>query len=422
MDEITILEENEHHFLLKLLVAVGAGFLVGLEREHVRQRESEEGQFAGVRTFTLIALCGFLAAFVSDRIHPYTFLVGFGGFIALVIAAYAQMARKGSVGGTSEISNILVFLIGAIIYADQVLLGVAVAVFMVLLLSFKMSLHQFIGRLRLNELRAIVQFVVISALVLPFLPEGSFGPYDVWNLREIWIMVILVSGVSLVGYLLTKVMGGKGTIVTGMVGGLVSSTVVTMSFAQRSRTMDASAARPFAISILMASTIMFPRLLLILFVLDPPLALRLLVPMAIFTAVGTICSFILHRRNGQISERPPLRNPLNFQAALKFAAIFAGVKLLMRYASEEYGEAGIYVASVLSGLTNMDAITLSMARMSNSNDTLALAAKAIIMAGIANTIMKYLIVLFTGNVALKKDITIGFAAITLAGVLWLVLA
>src|SRR5687768_6889752 len=111
MDEVTILEEDGYHFLLKLVVAVGAGFLVGLEREHVRQREREEGQFAGVRTFTLIALSGFLTAFVSDRIYPWAFLVGFAGFIAIVIAAYVQMARNGNVGGTSGISNILVFLI-----------------------------------------------------------------------------------------------------------------------------------------------------------------------------------------------------------------------------------------------------------------------------------------------------------------------
>jgi uncharacterized membrane protein (DUF4010 family) len=418
MDEVTILEEDGYHFLLKLVVAVGAGFLVGLEREHVRQREQEEGQFAGVRTFTLIALSGFLTAFVSERIYPWAFLVGFAGFIAIVIAAYVQMARNGNVGGTSEISNILVFLIGAIIYADEILLGLAVAVFMVLLLSFKVSLHKFIGRLQLNELRAIVQFVVISALVLPFLPERSFGPYGVWNLKEIWIMVILVSGVSLIGYLLTKILGGKGTIVTGMLGGLVSSTAVTLSFSQRSRTMSGAGTKPFAISILMASTIMFPRILLILFVLDAALAERLILPMSIFTVVGTICSFLLHRKDGENKEMPILDNPLNFQTALKFALIFAGVKLLVRYASEEYGEAGIYVASVLSGLTNMDAITLSMSRLSNSPEILALAANAIILAALANTIMKYLIVFFVGNAGLRRDVTVGFVALIVAGVLW----
>src|SRR5690606_21357290 len=237
MEEIDLLEDDGYSFVIRFLVAVGIGFLVGMEREHVRQRVSEEGQFAGVRTFTLIALCGFLAAFIAEEIFPWAFVVALAGFIALVITAYSHMARTGSIGGTREISNILVFLLGAIVHAGHVLFAVVVAVAMVLLLSFKMPLHKFIGRLKLKELRAIIQFVVISALVLPFLPEKSYGPYSVWNLKEIWMMVILVSGVSLVGYLLTMIMGGKGTLVTGTVGGLVSSTAVTLSFAQRSRTM-----------------------------------------------------------------------------------------------------------------------------------------------------------------------------------------
>lgn len=422
MEELKVLEGESYHFLLKFLVAAGIGFLVGMEREHVRQRVSEEGQFAGVRTFTLISIFGFLSAYVADEIYPWAFIVGFAGFIALVIGAYVHMARNGSVGGTSEISVILVFLLGAIVYADQMLFAVVIAVAIALLLSFKVTLHRFIGRLEMNELRAIIQFVVISALVLPFLPEEAFGPYEVWNLKEIWVMVILVSGISLVGYLLTKIMGAKGTMVTGMVGGLVSSTAVTLSFAQKSRALQsAEGTRNFAISILMASTIMFPRLLLILFVLDVPLAMLLLVPMLILTAVGFIVSFLLHRRSDGTSEGPPLENPLNFRGALTFALVFAAVKLLVAYASDEYGEAGTYVASALSGLTNMDAITLSMSRLSNSADALSLAANAIIIAGIANTVMKYLIVLFTGSAALKRDVMPGFLAIAGAGTAWLLL-
>jgi uncharacterized membrane protein (DUF4010 family) len=418
MEELTAIQEgDQYHFLVRLLVATGIGFLVGLEREHVRQREREEGQFAGVRTFTLIGLCGFLSAFAAENIHPWAFMVAFAGFFALVITAYAHMARHGNVGGTSEISNILVFLLGGIAHAGYVLFALVVAVTMVLLLSFKVSLHKFIGRLRLNELRAIIQFVVISALVLPFLPRDEFGPYGVWNLKEIWVMVILVSGVSLVGYLLTKVMGDKGTLITGMVGGLVSSTAVTLSFAQKSRFMPDSS-RSHAVSILMASTIMFPRLVLILLFLDPPLAEKLLIPMLLLTVVGTIASLVLHRRNTLSSERPPLSNPLNFQGALQFALLFAGVKLLMAYAGDRFGAAGVYVGSVLSGLTNMDAITLSMSRLANTPNALSLASNAIIIAGVANTVMKYLIVVFVGAPPLKKDVLLGFSAIAFTGVLW----
>ncbi len=419
MEQIEILKGESYHFLLKLLVAAGIGFLVGMEREHVRQRQGQ-GQFAGVRTFTLISVCGFIAAYVAEHMYQWTFVVVLAGFMALVIAAYVHMARNGSPGGTSEISNILVFLLGAVVHADEMLFAVVVAVFMVLLLSFKVSLHRFIGKLKMNELRAILQFVVISALVLPFLPEDRFGPYEVWSLKEIWIMVILVSGISLVGYLLTKVMGGKGTLVTGMVGGLVSSTAVTLSFAQKSSKFKEAGTRNYAISILAASTIMFPRLLLILAVVDLSLATKLALPMLFFTLVGAVVSLILHRSGTETDDRPPLANPLNFQGALNFALIFAAVKLLVAYASDRFGETGTYVASVLSGLTNMDAITLSMSRLSNSEEGLQLAANAIILASVANTVMKYLIVVFIGSPALKRDVSIGFAALALAGAGWFV--
>lgn len=144
MEEIDLLEEQGYSFFIRFLVAVGIGFLVGMEREHVRQRENEDGQFAGVRTFTLIAICGFLAAFISAEFFPWAFVVALAGFIALVITAYTHMAKSGSIGGTSEISNILVFLLGAIVHEGNVLFAVVVAVSMVLLLSFKVSLHTFI--------------------------------------------------------------------------------------------------------------------------------------------------------------------------------------------------------------------------------------------------------------------------------------
>ncbi len=420
MEEIELFEQADFQVLLRMLVAAGIGFLVGMEREFVSQRDRKKGQFAGVRTFTLIALSGFTAAYVAAEVFPWVFLVSLAGFIALVITAYAQMARHGHAGGTSEISNILVFLLGAMVYADHLLVAVVIAVMMVLLLSFKVSLHRFIGRLREHELRAIIQFVVISALVLPFLPDRSFGPYEIWNLKEIWSMVILVSGVSLVGYLLTKVMGGKGTLITGMVGGLVSSTAVTLSFSQKSKKAEGSATRDLAISILMASTIMFPRLLLILFILDITLAQRLLIPMLALTVVGATASILLHRQNGHSSERPPLANPLNFQTALKFALVFAGVKLLVAWAGDEFGEAGTYVASALSGLTSMDAITLSMSRISNTPRMLEMATNAIIIAAVANTIIKYIIATVVGHPGLKKDLLPGFAAITLVGIGWFV--
>ncbi|RYZ54650.1 MAG: DUF4010 domain-containing protein, partial [Chitinophagaceae bacterium] len=271
-----------------------------------------------------------------------------------------------------------------------------------------------------EELRAIIQFVIISALVIPFLPNSNFGPYDLWNLKDIWKMVILVSGTSLIGYLVAKLVGNKGTMLAGMVGGLVSSTAVTLTFSRRSKQGSGGAETGsfyYAMAIISACTIMFPRILFEVLVVNSDLARQLWIPIAAITLAGFGAAFYIYKkRKGKKEETSlPLKNPLNFGTAIKFALFFAGVMLLVKYSSENFGDKGTYIAGAISGITDVDAITLSMAKTATAPENYPLAINTILLAALSNTVVKFCLVMALGSKALLKTAAIGFAAVFLTG-------
>lgn len=416
--------------VLRLAVATGIGLLIGLEREFAKQvRDPGEEpharmghQFAGLRTHTLIALFGFLATLLAEEWGPWVYLVALAGFFGLVITSYVISGRNGSVGATSEVTAMLTFLLGGLAFQGQLLLAVGIAVLMALLLSFKLPLHRFVKTLTEQDVRAIIEFVIISALVLPFLPNTGYGPYGTFNPKEIWTMVILVSGIGLAGYLLSKILGsGKGTVWAGILGGLVSSTAVALSFARRAR--EGSGVIPFlALSIIASSAIMFPRVLLEVVVVAPALAGKLWLPIGLIALAGFGVAFaMLRTKSSEEGTEAPLTNPLNLRVALQFALIYAAVRWLTSFAQERFGDTGTYVAGLLSGATDMDAITLGMARMSNDTGFTHTAMITILLAALSNTLVKFIIVVTVGGPALRKAVTPGFAAmflITLACIGW----
>lgn len=435
MDEATTLSQlTFDHWLVRLAVATGIGFLVGLEREFAKQvrdpathgHTAPEKQFAGLRTYTLIAVFGFMAASLTRYTGEWFLGASFLGFIALVISAYLLTGRDGEVGATTEITAIITFLLGALCFEGELLMAVGIAVFASLLLSFKLPLHRFVTTLTEQDIRAIIQFVIISALVLPFLPDEGYGPYGVWNPKEIWAMVVLVSGISLVGYLLTKVLGPrKGTLVAGTLGGLVSSTAVALSFARKAREGHAPAPH-LAVSIVAASSIMFPRMLLEMLVVNDAMAVRLWPMFALVTAAGFTAAYLLLRRqvHGEPAAVAVLTNPLNFRVALQFALLYAAVGWLIAWAGDHFGHAGTYAAGALIGATDVDAITLRMARAARDVAMEQPAMITILLASMVNTLAKYAIVLVVGNAPIRRMVTPGFAALFLMAtgcVLWLAL-
>lgn len=423
MDPFEAAATGPHSLLLRSLITLGIGLLVGLEREYAKRVVDREEQFAGVRTYPLIAMLGFISALLGDLYGPSFLVVGFAGIIILVGATYVMMAKASSYGITTELAGIIVFLLGALVFDGYILLATTIAVLVVSLLTLKVRLHTFIATLSPGDIRAFIQFTIISALVLPFLPRGGFGPSGVWDLHEIWTMVILVTGISLAGYLLAKLLGSrKGTLLEGLVGGLVSSTAVALSLSRRSVTGTVAANQLAAVGIVASTAVLYPRLLLETWVLDRSLAMHLIPPIIAITVTALLAAFQLWRRIGHKQEDPSelqLTNPLNFAVALQFAGVYMAVQWLLMLATTHFPEQGIFVGSLLFGALDMDAITLSIARQ----DALSGAERgtAILLATISNTVMKYLFVLFFGDRSLRSTVGFGFGAILVVTIMAMLL-
>ncbi len=405
--------------LIGFLISVGIGFLIGLERQFTKEVNEKEEQFAGIRTYTMVSIFGYLAAFLSAQFGAWLFGILLGGFFVFVIVSYFQIARTpGNRGGTSEIATVITFLLGALVFLKFILFALIIMVMLLILLVFKPSLHGFVKKLTLEELHAIILFVIMSALVIPFLPDKNFGPYDLWNLKEIWKMVVLVSGTSLVGYMIAKILGNKGTLWAGLIGGLVSSTSVSLTFSRRSKLTKSDAdSFYYAMGIISACTIMFPRVLFEVYIVNRALAQQLWVPVSLVTIAGFVTAFLIYKiKKGKAdSESLPLKNPLDFSTAIKFALFFAGIQWLVKFCSETFGDNGTYFAGAISGITDVDAITLSMAKMATRGEQYALAINTILLAALSNTLVKFIIVMTVGSVQLRKTAFIGFCAIFLTG-------
>lgn len=402
----------------RLLIALALGFLIGMEREHAKRAPDQDEPFAGVRSYTLIALFGFLCTYLAQTHGPWFPVAGLGGLVALLVAAYVMSSKQGELGMTTELTAILAWVIGAVVFQGEVLLAVIATVVVTALLSLKVKLHTFIAKLTPEDIRAFIQFVIISAVILPFLPREPMGPNGVWDLHEVWIMVILVTGISLGGYLLSKVLGSsKGTLVSGIIGGLVSSTAVTLSLSQRSRKQPDGPHVISAASIIGATAVLYPRVWLIIWVIHRELAMRMLVPIILITLVAFGITYLVSRKGRQgTSADIPSRNPLNFKVAIQFAVLYMTVLWLMDLAAAGESDKGLYATSLIFGATNMDVITLSVARSAESVGLMT-AAIAVLLATLSNAVMKFLIVVFFGHKAMLRWVGLGFGVVAVATVL-----
>ena len=409
---------NTDH-LIGLAISIGIGFLIGMERQFSKEAQEHQEQFAGLRTFTMVAIFGFISAVLSSMMAAWIFGATLVCVFAFVIASYLQLSKKpGNKGATSEFALLITFVLGGLVFLGMVLFALIVMVVMLLLLTFKPTLHLFVEKLKRQELLAIILFVVMSALVIPFLPDDNFGPYDLWNLKEIWQMVVLVSGTSLVGYMIAKFMGERGTMIAGLVGGIVSSTSVALTFSRKSmETASASSSFYYAMGIISACTIMFPRVLFEVYVVNTELFLQLWIPILVISLAGFGSAVLVYtfRKGKPGSDGLILKNPLDLATAIKFAMLYAAIQWLVKYGGENFGNNGTYIAGAISGITDMDAITLSMAKMAKAGGDSAIAINTILIAALTNTLVKFMIVLSVGSIELRKTAFFGFCAIFLTG-------
>lgn len=399
-------------------VALVIGILIGMEREYAKP--DGEKMFAGVRTFALLALVGCSGALLVDITDtPQAFLAVLAIIGALIAVAYFVSAWRGEMGLTTEIAALFTVILGALCYWDYLELAAALAVVMTVLLSLKVELESFADRISRDDIFAALKFAVITIIILPLLPKEPIGPppFDVLVPYNIWLMVVLISGINFLGYILVKILGAKhGIGLTGLLGGLVSSTATTLTFSERSQ-REINLAKPFALAIIIAWTVMFARVLVEVAVINLELLSALWIPISAAAIAGLLYSFWLYRKQkfdetGEVS----VSNPFELGAAIKFGLLYGVVLLISRTAQIYFGDTGIYVSSILSGLVDVDAITLSMAQLSKHGEiSMETAELAIVLAAMSNTVVKGGIVLVTGTMALRKAILPGFLLILIVG-------
>lgn len=373
----------------KLLgIGLALGLLIGLERGW-RERERSEGmRIAGLRTYGLLGLLGGVSALLAQQSNPL--LIGFI-FIALaliLLVAYSKNLEKfEDVGITSMIASLLTFLLGALVVFGHALLAASAAVVTTLLLGFKPLLHHWLSKLDQLEIEATLKLLLISVVMLPILPDHGYGPWEVFNPYHVWWMVVLIAGISYLGYFSIRIAGDRhGPIVTGLFGGLVSSTAVTINLS-RIANEGPTLRNALAAGILTACATMFARTLLLTSILNPSLFQQLLIPMLAMSLSTYLFAFFLwlDSKTPRNNHEMPLDNPFQLGMALKFGVFLSVIMLLSKLLQMQFGNMGAYLVASISGLADVDPITLSMAQLSKQGLDILVAGRAVLIAVAVNS-------------------------------------
>lgn len=381
--------------MARLGVSVAIGLLVGLQRQFAKQHDTDD-MFAGARTFALIGLMGGATSLVSiqfDTVLPLVF--GFAAVAAIVGIGYLGGVRSGSMGLTTEMAALVTFVAGALAGDGELTVSVAIAVATTALLASKPYTYAFVERLDREDVEATVQFAVLVALVLPILPREPIGPspFDAASPFKIGLMVVFILGLSFLGYVLIKVVGPRrGIGLTGILGGLVSSTAVTLTMSERSK-HSAGLVRALAMAVLLAWAIMYGRVLVEVGVVNAELLRDVAVPIGVGGLVTVAwAGWVATRHDGATdgADEQRFTNPFSIGPAVQFGLLYGVVLIGSKALSEWLGETGVYIGAIASGVADVDAITLSMAELSRGDGTVAdqTAANAIVLAAASNALVK----------------------------------
>ncbi len=410
---------------LKLLQSLGTalfiGALVGTER--LQHQQTEQSSFAGLRTFMLFAVLGALCGWLAlEHGTLLPFEVGFACVAALVTAAYLvqRRVREESAGITTEVAALVVYLLGGITLLGHATLAVALGIVTAALLALKKPLHDAVARISRQELLATLRLLFASFIVLPLLPNHTVDPWGALNVYKLWWLVILISTLSMIGYVTVRIWGTeRGTLITGFFGGLVSSTAVTLTFARQSHD-DASNDEAFGAGTLLAWTVMIIRVVVLTSLLGWPLLTKLWVPLAALGLFNGGLAFLYMRRASRkfsshtLPQPVLLNNPFRLLSAVKFALVFAVVLLASKLAQRYAPTGGLYGVSTLAGATDVDAVVLSITELAHKPLADHLVLARCIMLGVgANTLIKFGLASWFGNRALARVLlpaTVGLVA------------
>lgn len=406
----------EFSLLQHILIALALGALIGLEREYARYRK-RGNDYAGIRTFPLIALFGILSAYLGELISVWILIVGVILTGILIIFAYYNIAghSRHHSGATSEVAGFLVFFLGVLSYYGEITLAIILAIIITIILYARSMLHHFAQKIKPLEMADTLKFAVIAFVILPLLPNKGYGPLEMFNPYVIWLMVVFISGIGFAGYVLMKWFGERGITLAGILGGLVSSTAVTSSFAVRSK-KEKGIYRTLVLGVILANTIMFVRILIEVFVINKELLWRLILPISILILICAIFSYLLWRKAKDAKGKVELSSPFTLGPALKFGVFFAVILALVKVADVYLSSKGVYLVSFISGFADVDAITVSLSQLAKSTLDMSTARNGILLAALTNVGVKGGIAyLFGDRKKFGKIILIFYAVLILFG-------
>jgi len=396
-----------------LAIALGLGLIVGL------QRESARSELAGLRTFPLVTLLGCVCALLAPAAGGWFLAAGMIGVAAATAMGNAAQLRspEADPGITTEVALLLMYGLGAYTVVGDRAVAVVLGGTIAVLLHFKAELHGVVGRLGGRELRAVMQLVLLALVVLPVLPDATFGPFAVFNPREMWLMAVLIVGLSLGGYIALKFLGqNAGIVAGGLLGGLISSTATTVSWSRRTRDHP-EASRAAGLVILIASTVVYGRVLAEIAAVARPFLRSAAPPILALSAAmaaAVIALWLMSRGREPVSVEG--QQPADLKTAFTFAALYVVVLFAVAYAKEHAGTRGLYLVSALSGLTDIDAITLSVARLVGSDQIdPAQGWRLIVVALLSNLVFKGAMAALLGDGRLRRWILLLFGLQLVAG-------
>lgn len=407
--------------LLKaLLVSASLGALLGLERQWSGQREKPRSEaLAGARTFAVWAVLGTLCAWFSQNQHPAFFLLGFAGMFALIaLNNYRRAAHERDAGLTTGAVGLATYLLGGLVLFGQVKTAVVVAISLVVLLASKERLHALSRKFSRMDVYHALQFAAVTGIILPLVPDKPYGPYGAFNPHTIWLMVVLVSGLGFLGYVAMRIFGeGRGLAMTGLLGGLASSTATTLAMSRQSREAP-DTGKVCALAVTLACTVMLARVAVLVGAVSLPLLVSL-APWLLLMAVPGAAFSVANRRSflsGDHASAGPreVRNPLSLRVAIQFALLYALIVLVVRWANATFGGAGVYLASFLSGLTDLDAISLSLSQLAGAGGLdMHNATRALLVAAGANSLLKLGLASTLGGASMRGPVAVVLGATTL---------
>ncbi len=402
-----------------LLIALLLGAIIGTQRGWVMRHGVEGSRVAGIRTFSLVALLGGLIAVLGQIYTPILLGLALIALVCLAGVAFVVRQRQSEdLSITGVVSLLITFTIGSLAVSGEAVLAAAAAVITALVLDNKRELHDALQKLQEYELDAALRLLLISIVLLPLLPNQSFGPWNAINPYEIWWMVVLIASISFVGYFAIKIGGTeRGILFTSLFAGLSSSTALTLQFSQLSKEQPRISPL-LASGVLLCCGTMFPRLIVVLMVLNP-LLVQLLAPIILtMMLVMYLFAWRIWRNSNveSIEQDNKQKNPLALRSAVFFGIVLAAIMLLSHALSDWFGNAGTLILSALSGITDVDAISLALGRQSTQSLAITTAALGIVIAASVNTMVKMGMVVMLGDKALSRRVAPAMLMSIISGV------